>query len=134
MPQSSHRQYPLEVETLFNLQLKQIRDHSVMFAVQKSFEEMGRAVFYHVDSQTLPVDNSELVSRLVISRPVAMPDITPGVDFESAVLQPMPPDEVDKLAGDAQVKSMTSCRPSLVDKDLFRTCWIPSQRMGKWSP
>jgi hypothetical protein len=81
MPQSSRRQYPSEVGTLFNLQLEQIRDHSVMFAVQKSFEEMGRAMFYRVDSQTLPVDNSELVSSLVICHPVAMPDITPGVDY-----------------------------------------------------
>jgi hypothetical protein len=65
-PQSSHRQYPSGIESLFNHHLSQIREHTVAFSVQKSFEQMEDSLFYEVKVQALPIATAELVSYPVI--------------------------------------------------------------------
>jgi hypothetical protein len=59
--QSSRTQHPGDVENLFRLILEQIRNYTVVFAVQKSHEQMGRAMFYRVDRQPMPTDPGRTV-------------------------------------------------------------------------
>ena len=48
----------MDTESLFNLYLQQICNYTVMFAVQKSYEQMERCLFYWVDIQALLADSS----------------------------------------------------------------------------
>jgi hypothetical protein len=48
----------MDTESLFNVYLEQIRRYTVVFAVQKSYEQMERSLFYSVDAQALPADSS----------------------------------------------------------------------------
>lgn len=47
-------QHPSDVELLFGGPLNQLREHTVMFAVQHSHEQMTRAVFYKVEEIAQP--------------------------------------------------------------------------------
>jgi hypothetical protein len=54
-------QHYSDVEALFRGPLDQIRTYAVVFAVQHSYDQMNRAVFYRVDEEPVPENLSNLV-------------------------------------------------------------------------
>ena len=61
LSQSSRTQHPSDVEILFRTYLQQVREYMVVYAVQKTHDQMGRAMFYHIEMQALPSDQSQPV-------------------------------------------------------------------------
>lgn len=72
--QSSRSHHTGDVEMLFKHILNQIRKHMVVFAVQKSYEQMGRAMYYRVDRQPMPADTQRAV-RFSLTRYQDDPDV-----------------------------------------------------------
>ena len=61
--QENCHQHMSQMETLFKAHLDQICEYTVVFAVQKSWEQMESSLFYRVDVQDLPSNCLSVVSH-----------------------------------------------------------------------
>ena len=94
------------MEGLFKLHLAHIREHTVTFAVQKSWEQMEGSLYYRVDLHGLPTDGSPLVSRyslICVSVELMHGKQGSNINDDSISDQPMPVDETDLLTASAKV-------------------------------
>ena len=103
--QSSRLRHTTDVDSLFRPQLQQLCDHTVVFAVQRSYEEMGRSMFYRAKAFPLPTEKSQPVRYLMCLHHV-LSKCHAQVHVEQRnpmPVQPLPADEAEALAAKTKV-------------------------------